>query len=271
MRVVIMTWAMLTVLTGIAAAETFTGSITSIFEGGANYQQMEIDGEWYVVGCGPDDSLEPDMLQYLEDRWDQTGTIEGELAEEEPWGKCVRNPQLVDGEAGDTAQDVPASSVLGENPWIRLSGSFPDDAKLALEITLTSDYWDGVLGDDFEPFLGVLRYFHERGFSVSVSHRVGNADPKADGCDSHPEFVFTFLNRPEDIGVVLQLGNFHDCPLVQDGLEKKMGARAVSVIYFGISNQTTTLHRDEWYRIADHDWAPIAVQMLKERYINEAE
>lgn len=263
MRRIVMASLLSLLVGGTACAETFTGTITSEFQGGASYQHIQVDGKWYMVGCGPDSDLSDGLRAYLEERWNQQGSVTGELRDDPQWGQCIASPELAK-EATQTFWE--------KNPWLRLDGEVDDKDRQLVETVLTGVYWDPVYSVPAKSWLGFCRYFHDRGFLVKVKHEYKPWDVPEDGEEGHHEVVITFSRPQDDMGVLVPIVSVFDLPALQNKLRAKArGQTFDSVFRFKDAMQTERYSAGEWHSVSQADWLVISGAVIKNGYVEEAQ
>lgn len=270
MRKFVMALAMVLMMSGVAAAKTFTGPISSEFKGGDNFQQIEIDGKWHIVGCGPDSGLSDELRAYLDDHWDKTGSVKGDAVDHPQWGLCIDNAALADVEP-EPAQPS-AASKLAEYDWIKLPDGLSADDLEIIETSLTAIFWDPVYQVPARDFVGVCRYFHERGFTVDVDFRFDRfKKPEPDGTEGIHKVGVTVVNRESDMALKLTLAVMYNCPALQRAMVSKNGETgAKAFLLLGNDTiQTERYSQGEWLRISGEDWFVIMKAIIEGGYVDQ--
>lgn len=260
----------LTAMCGTAAAETFTGPITTTFKGlGENFREIQVDGKWMVIGCGPDSGLSEALLAYLDDHWDKTGSVMGEAFDDPHLGLCIRDPGLAEQKADNAA--TPTPSKLAEYGWIKLPQGLTAEEMEIVETSLTGIFWDPVYQVPVNNFVGVCRYFHERGFVVDVGFKLHMFEnPEQSGVERMHRVSVTVVNAKEDIALKLTLGVVYTCPPLEKELARRFGDTGAKA-YLTLTNtaQTDQYSRDKWRPLTPEDWFVIMKSIIKNGYVEE--
>lgn len=269
-KILIALTAVLALTCGVAAAETFTGPITTNSEGlGVNFREIQIDGKWMVIGCGPDSDLSEELLAYLDDHWDKTGSVTGEAVNDPHFGLCISNPGLPEQKADNAASPTP--SKLAEYDWIKLPDGLTAEEREILETTLTGIFWDPVYQVPMKNFVGVCRYFHERGFTVEASIFFSEFKrPESDGTKGIHMVKLMVVNASEDIALKLMLGVVYNVPGLRKALPQEFrDTEAKSFVFMADLIQTDQYLRDEWQQITPADWFVILKSIIEKGYVEE--
>ncbi|XXJ18877.1 hypothetical protein ACR42D_04830 [Desulfovibrio caledoniensis] len=263
---------MLTMMCGAAAAETFTGPITTEFQGvGDNFRRIQVEGNWIMIGCGPDSGLSEELLAYLDDHWDNTGSVTGDVVNDPHWGLCIDNVALAEDEP--KAEPIPkAPSKLAEYDWIRLPSDLTSEEMEIVETSLTDVFWDPVYQVPMKNYVGVCRYFHDRGFTVDVDFRFDRfTKPEPDGTEGIHKVIVTMVNRKSDVALTLMIAVIYTCPAAQTVMIQKngdTGAKAFLMIGNG-TLQTERYTQKDWRRISGEDWFVIMRSIIDNGYVQE--
>jgi len=259
MRKFVMALTMVLMVSGVAAAETFTGPITSEFKGGDNFQQIKIDGKWHIVGCGPDSGLSDEVRAYLDDHWDKTGSVTGDAVDDPHWGLCIDNAALAEVE-----------SKLAEYDWIKLPDGLTSDEAEVVETTLTSVFWDPVYQVPMRTFADACRYYHDRGFSVDVDLKfVKFGEPKG-STEGYYKVIVTAVNASEDMAIQMPLLVLYNCPPLHAAMEKQNGDNgSKSFVYMNETYQTDRYSQEDWRMVTPADWLVIMKAIIKNGYVQE--
>ncbi|SOB60506.1 conserved exported protein of unknown function [Pseudodesulfovibrio profundus] len=264
----VMALVMVVIVSGVAAAETFTGLISSEFKGGDNFQQIEIDGKWHIVGCGPDSVLGDGLRAYLDDHWDKTGSVKGDAVDHPHWGFCIDNVALA--EVEPEAAQPPTSSKLAEYDWLKLPEGLADDETKIVETVFTDNYWDPALRAPIRSFLGFCKYFHERGFSIKVEYdRVKEKTPTKVG-DMHYVTV-KMVNVAEDMALEVPLMAVSSQYMINE-MRKQNGESAVrarAIVMFKYVLIAKSYKDDRWLHMDGVGWLNIIRSVINEGYVQE--
>lgn len=263
MQKIVMALAMVLMMSGVAAAETFTGPITSEFKGGDNFQQIEIDGKWHIVGCGPDSGLSDELRAYLDDRWDKTGSIKGDAVDDPHWGLCIDNAALADDD--HTVTQPLAPSKLADYDWLKLPEGLSADETKIVEMVFTDNYWDPALRAPIRSFIGFCKYFYERGFSIKVEYdRVKEKTPTKDG-DMHYVTV-KMVNVAEDKALEVPLMAVSS-PYMINMMRKQNGesaGRARAIVLFKYVLIAKSYKDDKWLHMDGAGWLNLIRAVINE-------
>ncbi|CCH48353.1 hypothetical protein [Pseudodesulfovibrio piezophilus] len=268
MRKFVMALALVLMISGVAAAETFTGPITSEFKGGDNFQQIEIDGKWHIVGCGPDSGLSDELRAYLDDHWDKTGSVKGDAVDDPHWGLCIDNAALADVEP--EAAQPPAASKLAEYDWIKLPDGLTPDETEVVETTLTSVFWDPVYQVPMRTFADACRYYHDRGFSVDVDLKFVKFEQPKGSTEGYYKVIVTAVNASEDMAIQMPLLVLYNCPPLHAAMAKQNGDNgSKSFVYMNETYQTDRYSQEDWRMVTPADWLVIMKAIIKNGYVQE--
>lgn len=273
MRKFVMAWGLvITMVGGVAAAETFTGPITTEFQGlGSNFRRIQVDGNWIMIGCGPDSVLSEELLAYLDDHWDKTGSVTGDLVNDPHWGMCIDNAALAENEP-KVASIPKAPSKLAKYDWINLPDGLSAEDQEIVETSMTDIFWDPVYQVPVRDFVGVCRYFHERGFSVDVDFKFDRfTKPEPDGTQGIHKVSITMVNLANDMAFKLTLAVVYNCPALKKAMARKNGETgAKSFLLLGNDTvQTERYSQKDWLRISGEDWYVIMKAIIEGGYVPE--
>lgn len=186
------------------------------------------------------------------------------------WGLCIDNAALADAEP--KAAQTSGSSKLAEYDWIKLPNWLSADDLEIVEASLADIFWDPVYQVPVRDFVGVCRYFHERGFFVDVDFWFDRfKKPEPDGTEGIHKVSVTLVNRESDMGFKLTLAVMYNCPALKKVMARKnRDTGAKSFLLLGNDTlQTERYSQNDWLRISGEDWYVIMRAIIEGGYVEE--
>ncbi|ADU61501.1 MAG: hypothetical protein KUA35_07140 [Pseudodesulfovibrio sp.] len=276
MRKLMMALALvLTAMCSAAAAQAMTGVVEQSEDNGEVYYRLYDSGMGFLVGCGDDSMLSAEVRDYLSKNVGKQVVVNGTVIDTPVWGFCIDSPELPGVEPKPDQADnaaTPTPSKLAEHDWIKLPKGLTAEEMEIIETSLTGIFWDPVYQVPMNNFVGVCRYFQERGFTVDASILYDEFEqPDADGIKGLHEILVTVANAAEGMALKLTLVVVYTCPPLKNELARRFGeTRADSFLkLFGASLQTDQYPHDKWWPITPEDWFVILKSIIEKGYVEE--